>query len=354
MDGTFVIGDFGFRLVGDITPPENFMLFAADGIKPSYTYTLELTERFPQPRGALIARRPDLAVFEQDGLEMHYIGVVGTPGFYACYREEDARSATILLAPAAVVAMGVDPMFLAMFAMERHMMRRDALVLHCAYMQREGKAILFSAPSGTGKTTQATLWEKHCGTRVVNGDKALIRRVDGYAAVIYTYDSYGNVVLEQYADATGACVDTLEGYAQRRMRYDRLGRVTMQTYLNAAGGHLAASLCGLWQRAELWQELGLEPEDVRPNAAVLCYPVICADEDAHRGAFVHLSGAEDVAAHQRYSVLDWVSGDYPPTFLWHTFTDESVPVRNSLRMALRWRTRACSPRCTSIRRAATA
>lgn len=310
------------------------MLFAADGIKPSYTYTLELTERFPQPRGALIARRPDLAVFEQDGLEMRYIGVVGTPGFYACYREEDARSATILLAPAAVVAMGVDPMFLAMFAMARHMMRRDALVLHCAYMQREGKAILFSAPSGTGKTTQATLWEKHRGTRVVNGDKALIRRVDGYAAVIYTYDSYGNVVLEQYADATGACVDTLEGYAQRRMRYDRLGRVTMQTYLNAAGGHLAASLCGLWQRAELWQELGLAPEDVRPNAAVLCYPVICADEDAHRGSFVHLSGAEDVAAHQRYSVLDWVSGDYPPTFLWHTFTDESVPVRNSLRMAL--------------------
>lgn len=330
------------------------------------------------------------------------------------------------------------------------MMRRDALVLHCAYMQREGKAILFSAPGGTGKTTQATLWEKHRGTRVVNGDKALIRRVDGYAAVrytydarqnlirkdylngedqaafhtdgyaseeytydalgrqrtvcyldvngaptvcrdgyagvntvydrlgrltqtgyvdvngepfyrlsgyaavIYTYDSYGNVVLEQYADATGACVDTLEGYAQRRMRYDRLGRVTMQTYLNAAGGHLAASLCGLWRRAELWRELGLAPEDVRPNAAVLCYPVICADEDAHRGSFVHLSGAEDVAAHQRYSVLDWVSGDYPPTFLWHTFTDESVPVRNSLRMALRWRTRACSPRCTSIRRAATA
>ena len=102
----------------------------------------------------------------------------------------------------------------------------------------------------------------------------------------------------------------------------------------SAGGHLAASLSGLWQHAELWQELGLAPEDVRPNAAVLCYPVICADEDAHRGSFVHLSGTQDVAAHQRYSVLNWVSGDYPPTFLWHTFTDEAVPVRNSLRMAL--------------------
>lgn len=102
----------------------------------------------------------------------------------------------------------------------------------------------------------------------------------------------------------------------------------------SAGGHLAASLAGLWQRAELWQELGLMPEDVRPNAAVLCYPVICADEDAHRGSFVHLCGTREVAAHQPYSVLGWVSGDYPPTFLWHTFSDQSVPVKNSLRMAL--------------------
>ena len=181
MNMIFQIGDFCFRLIGPngVTPPENFMLFARDGGEPSYTYTLELADSFPQPRGTMIARRPDLAVFEQDGLEMRYIGVTGTPGFYACYREEDARSATILLASAAVGAMWVDPMFLAMFAMERHMMQRDALVLHCAYMQREGEAILFSAPSGTGKTTQATLWEKHRSTRVVNGDKSLLRFVDG-------------------------------------------------------------------------------------------------------------------------------------------------------------------------------
>ena len=102
----------------------------------------------------------------------------------------------------------------------------------------------------------------------------------------------------------------------------------------SAGGHLAASVSGLWHRAELWQELGLTPEDVRPNAAVLCYPVIVADEDAHRGSFVNLTGTEDVHVHQAYSVLDWVDSHYPPTFLWHTFDDDVVPVRNSLRMAL--------------------
>ncbi|MGN0776140.1 MAG: hypothetical protein ACI4MM_05610 [Candidatus Ventricola sp.] len=181
MDRVFVIGDFCFRLIcpDSVTPPENFMLFARDAGEPSYIYTLELSDSFPQPRGRMIAQRPDLAVFEQDGLEMRYIGVAGAPGFYACYREEDARSATILLASAATGITWVDPMFLALFAMERRMMNGNALVLHCAYMEREGEAILFSAPSGTGKTTQATLWEKHRGTRVVNGDKALIRCADG-------------------------------------------------------------------------------------------------------------------------------------------------------------------------------
>ena len=49
------------------------------------------------------------------------------------------------------------------------------LVLHSAYIvTRAGEAILFSGPSGIGKSTQAALWEQLAGARVVNGDRALV------------------------------------------------------------------------------------------------------------------------------------------------------------------------------------
>lgn len=44
---------------------------------------------------------------------------------------------------------------------------------------KDGEAILFSAPSETGKSTQAALWEQYRGARVVNGDRSLLMRENG-------------------------------------------------------------------------------------------------------------------------------------------------------------------------------
>lgn len=101
----------------------------------------------------------------------------------------------------------------------------------------------------------------------------------------------------------------------------------------SAGGHLAGSLGTGWQRGEYWRELGLTPEDVRPNAMALCYPVITGGEHAHRGSFVALTGSDDLEEHKLYSLENQVTSSCPPAFLWHTFEDDCVPVQNSLLMA---------------------
>lgn len=56
------------------------------------------------------------------------------------------------------------------------------LVFHASYVGCDGGAILFSAPSRTGKSTQAALWAEHRGAEVLNGDKATVR-LDGPAIV---------------------------------------------------------------------------------------------------------------------------------------------------------------------------
>ena len=89
----------------------------------------------------------------------------------------------------------------------------------------------------------------------------------------------------------------------------------------SAGGHLALS-------GAVLAVPGL-PEQPRPDAVILGYPVITAGEYAHRGSFVQLAG-EDPAAQQAFSLEDKITPRTPPVFVWHTMEDETVPVENTL------------------------
>ena len=65
---------------------------------------------------------------------------------------------------------------LMMLFMEKILLEQNGMILHCCYMESTEGAILFSAPSGTGKTTQSNIWNKVYGTRVINGDRCLIQK----------------------------------------------------------------------------------------------------------------------------------------------------------------------------------
>lgn len=187
MDKKFKIGDFLFRLVcpPEALPPENFLKFAweegtdQEEAAPEYTYYIEVTDHLPQPEGKVLARRPDLLVFQGEAGESRLIGVKGTEGYYACYQEVASDKARVLLARDRIQGLHIDPVFTSLLALERRLIARDSLILHCAYMVYQGEAILFSAPSETGKTTQANLWEKYRGSRTVNGDRALLGKRKG-------------------------------------------------------------------------------------------------------------------------------------------------------------------------------
>lgn len=101
----------------------------------------------------------------------------------------------------------------------------------------------------------------------------------------------------------------------------------------SAGGHLAASLATLWDEDFLAEALKLKKADhklLKPDGLILCYPVITAGEFAHRGSFENLLGEREKELSDELSLETRVSEKVPPVFIWHTYTDGSVPVENSL------------------------
>lgn len=101
----------------------------------------------------------------------------------------------------------------------------------------------------------------------------------------------------------------------------------------SAGGHAACHLGVRWHDEAIMARFGLTPAQAKPNAMVLCYPVITGGEHAHRGSFENLTGTQDLAVHAQFSLDQLVTDRTPPAFLWHTWEDGAVPVENTFLMA---------------------
>lgn len=100
----------------------------------------------------------------------------------------------------------------------------------------------------------------------------------------------------------------------------------------SAGGHLAANYGIAWNSPFLTKLMGMEndPERLRVAGLLLCYPVITSGEKAHEESFRNLLGEQYEEKKEELSLENQVTQDTPPTFLWHTATDDTVPVENSL------------------------
>ncbi len=69
-------------------------------------------------------------------------------------------------------------------AFEEMFYTRGRIMLHAAYVETKEGAVLFTGPSGIGKSTQAELWEQYGDGIIMNGDRTVLYERDGkvYAA----------------------------------------------------------------------------------------------------------------------------------------------------------------------------
>lgn len=113
----------------------------------------------------------------------------------------------------------------------------------------------------------------------------------------------------------------------------------------SAGGHLAANLGTYWHSEHLEnlmksaEYIGdnqgeLTKEDYKPNGLLLCYPVVSGITNPHQGSFNNLLGENNnIEMLNMLSLETKVTKNMPPAFIWHTSTDQTVDVTNSINLA---------------------
>lgn len=62
--------------------------------------------------------------------------------------------------------------------LELILLQYQRIILHASFIKVGGNGILFSAPSGTGKSTQADLWMRSKNADIINGDRAAIAKTE--------------------------------------------------------------------------------------------------------------------------------------------------------------------------------
>lgn len=99
----------------------------------------------------------------------------------------------------------------------------------------------------------------------------------------------------------------------------------------SAGGHAAGSIGNFWHSDFIYDALKIPDGANKPNGLILCYPVISGGKYAHRGSFENLLGDNcEGELLETLSLENTVSADTPPAFVWHTASDPTVPVMNSI------------------------
>lgn len=108
------------------------------------------------------------------------------------------------------------------------------LMLHSSALEYEGKAYLFSGPSGMGKSTHTRMWQKAFGdgVRTLNDDKPALRCIDG------TWYAYGTpwcgkdgININDKAPVAGICFLRRgnENAIRRLSKFEATGAIMSQT-----------------------------------------------------------------------------------------------------------------------------
>lgn len=143
-----------------------------------YDRTLEflVTDRLDGPAGTLVYQDGGKQIFRLGAEQIRYEGNVaqGLDGAYLRIHRRGDYSLVQVLSSA--IPYGITSKLIQTAMEAEHMVvGSGGFLLHASIVEYQGKAILFTAPCGTGKSTQAALWHRLRSAQILNGDRAAVR-----------------------------------------------------------------------------------------------------------------------------------------------------------------------------------
>lgn len=169
--------DFTVEMPEDVAYEQerNLTEFRAESVSDPHKFQFSYVEDLPEPEGVLTIRQPDFSLYAVPNGHVRYIG--GRNSYIRAEHRGKLHTVQVkknLYNSRIGVKTVLESMEVAHLIAGNH-----GFVFHCSYIDRGGEAILFTAPSETGKSTQAELWKNLRGAEIINGDRAAIRLAEG-------------------------------------------------------------------------------------------------------------------------------------------------------------------------------
>lgn len=154
--------------------------FRTDRVMDPHLCEVSVVSALVPPEGSELANLPGERIYASAGGYVRYHGSVEEDVANAYIRSlHRGKHHEIALTEELVSGIVSPRLVLNSLDVEHLISSRGGVILHASYIQWQDKAIVFTAPSETGKSTQAELWKTYRNARIINGDRAALIPGDG-------------------------------------------------------------------------------------------------------------------------------------------------------------------------------
>ncbi len=159
----------------------DWRIFEADFDTPDFSVKCNVTEPLPKAEGVLCGKSGDFSVYCKGETVFRKRDMGSLEGSLTKYGCKNPLECEIFFTPQSAPVFMDERYFWTSVPLAQYLLMKKGVLMHASFIDIGGSAVLFSAPCGTGKSTQAELWRVHRNAEIINGDKAGVYLENGKA-----------------------------------------------------------------------------------------------------------------------------------------------------------------------------